>query len=215
LKWLFHDRLDLYNWRGIFVSSVLRTILMKLVNERAFEKVDKTMTDSQIGARKHKSVRNHLFVLNAILSDVMTSKKKKHVDLNVMDFKQMFDSEDAITCLTSLYSAGVQDDIFALIYEAKKTIYFKVKTPSGKTVEEKIENNILQGDVITPLISSNMVEKNISREAMKNKQVYLCKDKIEIPPLIMQDDILTITGCGNNEYFPKHKSKSHGAPVWS
>ena len=28
-------KLDLNNWRGIFVSSVLRTILMKLIHERA------------------------------------------------------------------------------------------------------------------------------------------------------------------------------------
>ena len=43
-----------------------------------------------------------------------------------------------------------------------------------------------------------MVEKNISREAIKNKHTYLYKDKIEILPLIMQDDVLTITKCGKD-----------------
>ena len=84
-------KLDLNNWRGIFVSSVLRTILMKLIYGRTYDKVSSNMTDSQIGARKNKSVRNHLFVLNTIISDVTSSKKKKPIDLNIMDFKQMFD----------------------------------------------------------------------------------------------------------------------------
>ena len=56
-------KLDLDNWRGIFVCSVLRNILMKLIYERTYQKVDKSMTDSQIGVRKKKSVRNHLFIL--------------------------------------------------------------------------------------------------------------------------------------------------------
>ena len=56
---------------------------MKLI----YEKVYTSMTDSQIGASKKKSVRNHLFVLNSIISDVMNSVKKKSIDLNVMDFK--------------------------------------------------------------------------------------------------------------------------------
>ena len=70
-------KLDLNNWRGIFVSSVLRTILMKLVHDRTYETVNDNMTDGQIGARKQKSVRNHLFVLNSVISDVMSSIKKK------------------------------------------------------------------------------------------------------------------------------------------
>ena len=47
-------RLDLNNWRAIFVCSVLRTVLMKIIYERTYPKVEKNMTDSQIGARKKK-----------------------------------------------------------------------------------------------------------------------------------------------------------------
>ena len=56
-------KLDLKNWRGIFVTSVIRTILMKMLHERSYEKVTYSMTDSQIGARRKKSVRNHVFFL--------------------------------------------------------------------------------------------------------------------------------------------------------
>ena len=50
---------------------------MKLVYERTYKTIDKNMSDAQVGARKKKSVRNHLFVLNAILADVVSSKTKE------------------------------------------------------------------------------------------------------------------------------------------
>ena len=189
-------RLDLKNWRGIFVCSVLRTILMKLIYERTYEKVDKSMTDSQIGARKNKSVRNHLFIINSIMSDVLSSVKKEAVDLNIMDFKQMFDAEDLITSLNSMYEAGVTDDMLSLIYEANKVTYFAVKTPNGLTEVSKIENKVLQGDVLAPLISSNMVDKHIGLPAMSSDNVYLYKNKVLITPLTMQDDTMGISVCG-------------------
>ena len=96
-------RTDLNNWRGIFVCSGLRSVLMKLIYDRTYEKVNASMTDSQIGARKKESVRNHLFILNSIISDVMGSVKKEPIDINVMDFKQMFDAEQLSVCLYALY----------------------------------------------------------------------------------------------------------------
>ena len=73
------------------------------------------MTDAQIGARRNKSVRNHLFVLNCIISDVMSSNKKQPIDLSIMDFKQMFDAEELPVVLNALFEAGVKDDMFSLI----------------------------------------------------------------------------------------------------
>ena len=99
------SKLDLNKWRGIFVCSVLRTILMKLVHERTYDIVSSNMTDSQIGTRKGKSVRNHLFVLNSFLSDILSSKKQEPVNLNIMDFKQMFDAEELPTVLNAFYES--------------------------------------------------------------------------------------------------------------
>ena len=57
-------------------------------------------------------------------------------------------------------------------------------------------NKVLQGDVLAPLISSNMVDKNIGVPAMNTNNVYLYKNKIVIPPLTMQDDTLGVSVCG-------------------
>ena len=145
-------KLDLNNWRGVFVSSVLRIILMKLVHERTYLKVDKSMTDAQIGARRSKSVRNHLFVLNSVISDVMSHSKKEPIDLHIMDYKQMFDAEDLEVTLNAYYEAGVDDDIFALIYEANESNTFAVKTPNGLTKTSSLKNKMMQGDVLAPIM---------------------------------------------------------------
>ena len=103
---------------GIFVCSVLRTILMKIIYERTYPKVEgkKNMPDSQIGSIKNKSVRNHLFILNLILSYVMSLVRKEPIDLGIMDFKQMFDSEELLTCPNALHDAEAQDDRLSLIF---------------------------------------------------------------------------------------------------
>ena len=169
---------------------------MKLLHVRTYQKVAHNMSDSQIGAQKRKSVRNHLFVLNSIISDVLSSKQKAPIDLNIMDYKQMFDAEEVPICLNALYDAGVNDDIYALICEANSSATFAIKTPNGITKKTTIINKIMQGDVLSPLVSSNMVDHYIGKKALATGQIYLYKNKVVIPPLAMQDDTLGISECG-------------------
>ena len=145
---------------------------------------------------KKKSVRNHLYVLNSILSDVTATFKKEAVDLNILDFKQMFDAEEASNVLNALYEAGIKDDMLAMLNVANENVKFVVKTPNGMTENRIISNKIMQGDVMAPLLSSNFVDVNIVRTAIKSENIYMYKDKVPIPPLIMQDDTITISACG-------------------
>ena len=113
-----------------------------------------------------------------------------------MDFRQMFDAEEVSVCLNAFHDAGVTDDIFTLLYEANKTNVICVKTPNGVTEKTDISERIMQGDVLSPLMSSNMVDRNISRVALETGNTYLYKNKVKIPPLTMQDDTLGISICG-------------------
>ena len=142
---------------------------MKLIHERTYQIVSSSMTDAQIGARKHKSVRNHLFILNCIMSDVLSSKKKDSIDLNILDFKQMFDCEELKSVLNAFYDAGVKDDMLCLMNEANMIVTFAVKTPTGLTEQKTMRNKIMQGDVLSPLMSSNFVDKNIGKMALSTE----------------------------------------------
>ena len=63
---------DLINERGIFVVSIIRSILMRLIYEDYYPIIDESMSDSQIGARKRKKVRNHLWIVHGIISDILS-----------------------------------------------------------------------------------------------------------------------------------------------
>ena len=50
------------NYRGIFRVSVLRAILDRLIYNDEYEKIDRNLSDSNVGARKHRNIRDNLFV---------------------------------------------------------------------------------------------------------------------------------------------------------
>ena len=80
-----------------------------------FSILDSSMSDSQIGARKGKNIRNHRWIVYGIICDVLSSKTKKPIDIQLFDYKQCFDSLWLQECMNNFYSAGVQEDKFALL----------------------------------------------------------------------------------------------------
>ena len=190
------ERLDLKNERGIFIVSVFRSILMKLIYNDKYEVIDSNMSDSNVGARKNKNIRNHIFVINGIIHDVLSSKKKKPIDIQIMDYKQCFDSMWLEETMNDLFEVGVTDDNLALIYEANKVVNVAVKTPTGLTVRERIEKIILQGDVFGPIECSVSVDTFGKECLTDDKHLYLYKDKVKIPILAMVDDTLAVSECG-------------------
>ena len=98
--------------------------------------------------------------------------------------------------MNDLYSAGLQDDKFALLYNANSNVKVAVKTPVGKTVRGTIRNAITQGDVFGPLLCSNQVD-TIGKECLEeHKYTYMYKDEVEFSPLGMVDDLLCVSECG-------------------
>ena len=47
------------------------------------------MSCSNIGARKNRNIRDHLFVINAVMNEAF--KNKKDIDLEIMDIAKCFD----------------------------------------------------------------------------------------------------------------------------
>ena len=182
--------------RGIFLVTIFRTILMKMIYKDKYPIINKSMSDSNIGARKNMNIRNHIFVLNAIIHEALRKRSNKKIDLMILDYKQMFDSECLFECMNDLYEAGVKDDIFALIYEANRKNNVAVQTPHGLSSRESFNEIVMQGDVLAPLVSSLQVD-TIGKECLESKKhLYYFMDIVPIPPLAMVDDLLTITECG-------------------
>ena len=191
------EKNNLQNDRGIFLVTVFRSILMRLIYLDKYESLDQSMSDSQVGARKGKSVRNHIWVLNGIICDVLSSKKKLPIDVGIFDYRQCFDSLWLQECMNDIYKGGIQDDKFALLYNINTHVNMAVKTPVGKSKRGVITNSIIQGDVFGPMMCGKQVDEIGQECLLKEKYTYKYKGEVDIPPLAMLDDLISISECGD------------------
>ena len=191
------EKCDLENDRGIFLVTEFRSILMRLIYLDKYGIIDNSMSDSQVGGRKGKNVRNHLWLLNGVIADVLSTKKKMPIDVQIFDYKQCFDSLWLKECLNDVYESGVKDDKLSLLFNINSHVKVAVKTPVGKTERKSIFNVITQGDVFGPILCSNQVD-TFGRECLEEKKyTYTYRGEVEIPPLGMVDDLICISECGH------------------
>ena len=192
------DRLDLANDRGIFIVSIIRSIVMKLIYNDKYDKIDENMSDSNVGARKGKNIRNHIFVLNGIVHDALHNKKTKPINITLLDYRQCFDSMWLEEAMNDLFNAGFNDDKLAVVYEANRNNKVAISTPDGLTDRTLIPNIVMQGDVFGPIQCSVQVD-TFGKECLdENKYLYPYKGLVGVPPLAMVDDILCVSECGLN-----------------
>ena len=188
---------NISNQRGIFILSIFRSILMKLLLKDEYEMIDAYMSDSNVGGRRGKRIQDHLFIINGILFDHARSKGKKQITIAIYDFRQCFDSMWQEEVVNDLYEAGVQDDRLALLYEVNKINKVAVKTPDGISERKTVTNVICQGDPWGSLECSLQVD-SFGKESLKPElQPYKYKNEVPIPALGVVDDIITVSESGH------------------
>ena len=161
-----------------------------------YEEIDNNMTDCNVGGRKNRSIRDNLFVLNAVINDAI-GYQKVEIDIQFYDLTQAFDSMWYEETMNDMWeSMTVRDDKFALISEMNRVVDLFVKTPVGDTeifTMNKIEQ---QGTGLGPIKCSNQMD-SISRECIRdNVGMYMYRNVVTIPPLGMIDDLAAIAKCG-------------------
>ena len=55
---------DINNHRGIFLIPKYRALIMRMLINDKYPIIDKHMTDSNIGGRKDRGIRDHMFIVN-------------------------------------------------------------------------------------------------------------------------------------------------------
>ena len=193
------EKSDLNNDRGIFNVVKIRSILDKLVYNENYELIEKSMSSSNIGGRKKRNIRDHLFVVNAILHDA-SKDKNEAIDIEIYDIMKCFDKMWAKETSNDIYDAGVVDDHFTLIANSNKICRVAIKTPWGSLTERKEYSEIeMQGTVLTPIKCSVQID-GLGKELLAEDSDKLFKYKgfVRIPPLALIDDILTVTKCGKD-----------------
>jgi hypothetical protein len=98
--------------------------------------------------------------------------------------------------MNDLYTAGLDNDKYALLYNVNSKVNIAIKTPVGKTGRQNIYNVIAQGDVFGPIFCSKQVDTFGQECIQESKYTYLYRGEVEIPPLSMVDDVLCVSECG-------------------
>ena len=189
------SRLLLENERGIFRVPVLRYILMRIIYNDKYPEIDSNMSDCQMGARKHKGCRNNILIVNGIIHDVISSKKKDPVVLQIYDYRQMFDAIGLEEALSDIFDAGVKDDNLSLIYDANKEINMAVNTPNGLTERQVLKNVVLQGDTWGSILASVQVD-SIGKDVEQSGYGNNYQDVLPVPLLALVDDMIGVTKAG-------------------
>ena len=156
------------------------------------------MSVSNIGARRNKNVKNHLFIVYGIINSVIREEKFS-LDIQIYDLVQAFDSLWLEDCMNDIYDSvpkEQQDDKLALIFETNKTNLVAVNTPDGQTDRVNIERIVTQGGTFGPLECSNSIDK-IGKNCIDNgKDLNTYKNLVKVRPLAMVDDLLAMSTCG-------------------
>ena len=192
------SRLEMKNERGIFILTTLKKILDKLIYQEKQDDIDRHMSDSNIGSRKNKQVKDHLFIIHGIVNSVVNGKEDC-IDIQIYDLEQAFDALWLEDCMLDLYdslSEKNRDDKVALLYKSSEKNLVSINTPHGLTERGDIPTIVQQGGTWGPLLCSNSID-SIGRDLrINNNSCYLYKNSVRILPLGMVDDITAISKCG-------------------
>ena len=154
------------------------------------------MSCSNVGGRKNRNIRDHLFTLYAVINDVINGNGAS-IDAHLYDVIKCFDEMWYQETFNDLWNVQVQDDKFALLSKLDGHCKIVVKTPCGVTDMFEMQKIILQGSVFGPIKCSVQMD-TLGKDALQTgKGIYKYKDAVDIPSLAMIDDVLGISTCGD------------------
>ena len=192
------SRFEMNNDRGIFILTVLKKILDKLIYQDNSENIDDRMTDSNIGARRNRSIKNHLFIIYGIINSVIKGKEAS-IDIQIYDIEKAFDALWLDECLNDLFDTISEDhrnDKIVLLYESNRDNLVAVKTAVGMTERVNMPKIVQQGGTWGPVLCSNTIDKIGKKSRESGKYQYKYKNTVGVLPLAMVDDINAISKCG-------------------
>ena len=182
------------NYRGVFRLTILRSILDRLIYNDVYPIIDSNLTDANVGARKGRNIRDNLFVLNAITNSIKRGHEEA-CEVVVYDAEKCFDSLWSEDCTNELYNAGCDNVKLALLHCGTRNANVAIKTSQGITKRINITNIIMQGGVFGSLQCTASID-SLAKEVYSRKElIYIYKGVAAIPPLLMVDDILTVSKC--------------------
>ena len=105
---------ELSSDRGVFNVNKVRSIFDKVIYSDVYDIIDQNMSFSNVGGRKHRNIRDHLFVVYAAINDVINGNGDSF-DIHCYDVMKCFDEMWYEETMNDLWNVKVQDEKFSLI----------------------------------------------------------------------------------------------------
>ena len=161
------EKCDLKNDRGVHSVTKFRAIMDKLLYNDKYDEIDSNMSNCNVGGRRNRSIRDNLFIINAVINDALLYQKIE-IDFQFYDLSQAFDSQWYEETMNDMWeSMNVRDDKFAMISEMNKEVDIFVKTPVGDSEVFTMKKIEQQGTGLGPIKCSNQID-SISRECLSD-----------------------------------------------
>ena len=155
------------------------------------------MTDSNVGARKKKNIKNHLFILYGIINSVLKGESES-VDIQIYDLVKAFDVlwlEDCMNDAWDNLPPQASDDRLGLVYQLSRDNLVAINTAVGQTERVNIPDITAQGGTWGPLLCSNSID-TVGKWSEAHGQYYRYKKIAKVLPMAMVDDLLSVRKCG-------------------
>jgi hypothetical protein len=192
------SKLDLNNDRGIFILTVIKKILDNIIYLDKYEGLDCNMSDSNIGGRRKRNVKDHLLIIYGVINSVIKGGEEC-IDIQIYDLEKAFDALWLNDCLNDVYDTLPEEernDKVALLYELNKVNMVAVKTAGGLTDRVNIPSIVQQGGTWGSMLCSNSIDTLGKKCKNRGENIYLYKNTAEILPLAFVDDLNGISKCG-------------------
>ena len=175
------SRKDFGNYRGIFRVTVIRSILDKLIYNDEYQTIDANLTDSNVGARRNRNIRDNIFVINAISNNTV-KRNLKDRDVQIVDVEKCFDKLWSSECYNDIYENGFKNTKLSLLYQINKNAQVVVKTSTGITPRMSISKTIMQGTVWGSLLCTSTVD-GLGKQCYETPEILYHYKGVPIPPL--------------------------------
>ena len=121
------NRNNFHFYRGIFRVTIFRSILDRLIYNDEISNIDSNLTDSNVGCRKQRNIRDNIFVLNAIRNSI-SKENGEALDFQIYDIEKCFDKLWLHEVINCLYAAGLKNDKLPLSFLENVNAQVAVKT---------------------------------------------------------------------------------------
>ena len=188
---------DFNNYRGVFRVTVLRSILDRLTYNDSYYTIDENLTDGNVGARKHRNIRDNIFIVGAISNSVINGKQTP-IQITMTDVEKCFDKLWLQATINALFEAGLTCDTLNLLYIENEYAQIAVKVNGNLTKRINVKEVVMQGSVWGGLKCSTIMDKlnKVLLQEEHLKYFYMQDTNIPIGVLGMIDDTLSISKCG-------------------